>query len=121
MRRTSRPVNLSGVTGFRRSHEQATDAHAVAIASGSLTRRLTSAAQSGVLLAALLSEKPDAVRRWVGEVLGPLAAATDSDERLRDTLRVFLRTGSSYTAAANELHLHFNSVRHRVQRAQARR
>jgi DNA-binding PucR family transcriptional regulator len=112
---------LPGITGFRRSHEQATDAHAVAIASGSAARRLTSASESGVLLAALLSEKPDGVRRWVGEVLGPLAAATDNDERLRDTLRVFLRTGSSYTAAADELHLHFNSVRRRVQRAQARR
>jgi DNA-binding PucR family transcriptional regulator len=58
---------------------------------------------------------------WVSEVLGPLACRTDNDERLRDTLRVFLRSGSSFKAAAEELHLHFNSVKYRVQRATERR
>jgi DNA-binding PucR family transcriptional regulator len=57
----------------------------------------------------------------VGEVLGPLASDTDSDERLRETLRVFLLNRSSYTAAAEELHLHHNSVKYRVQRAVERR
>jgi DNA-binding PucR family transcriptional regulator len=40
---------------------------------------------------------------------------------LRETLRVFLRCGSSYKLAAEELILHFNTVRYRVGRAVARR
>jgi DNA-binding PucR family transcriptional regulator len=35
-------------------------------------------------------------RDWVAEVLGDLAANTDGDARLRDTLRVFLSCDSSY-------------------------
>jgi DNA-binding PucR family transcriptional regulator len=62
-----------------------------------------------------------AARTWVGEVLGPLASATENDDRLRETLRVFLQTGCSYKAAAADLNLHFNSVRYRVQRAEERR
>lgn len=34
---------------------------------------------------------------------------------------MFLRTGSSYKAAAEELHLHSNSVKYRVNRAVERR
>ena len=34
---------------------------------------------------------------------------------------MFLRTGSSYKAAAEELHLHVNSVKYRVHRAVERR
>ncbi|WP_131816398.1 helix-turn-helix domain-containing protein, partial [Mycolicibacterium porcinum] len=59
--------------------------------------------------------------RWVNEVLGPLAGETDSDERLRETLRAFLNAGSSYKAAAEELHLHTNSVKYRVAKAVERR
>ena len=54
-------------------------------------------------------------------MLGPLASCTENDERLRETLRVFLCTGSSFKAAATELHLHSNSVKYRVQRAIERR
>ena len=55
------------------------------------------------------------------EVLGPLSSDTENDARLRETLRVFLRHGASYKAAADELNLHFNSVKYRVQRAMERR
>jgi DNA-binding PucR family transcriptional regulator len=109
---------LPGVDGFRRSHSQACDARAVAIACGS---RVLSAGDRGVLAAALIGANLAAARTWVGEVLGPLASATDGDERLRETLQVFLRTGSSFKAAAEELHLHSNSVKYRVGRAVARR
>ena len=40
---------------------------------------------------------------------------------IRETLRVFLRAGSSFKAAAEELHLHSNSVKYRVHRAIERR
>ncbi len=112
---------LPGVEGFRRSHQQAHDAHAVAIASGSKAFRVTAASDPGLSTAALLGANLGTARVWVAEVLGPLASCTESDERLRETLRVFLRTGSSFKAAAEELHLHSNSVKYRVQRAIKRR
>ncbi|MUL67899.1 PucR family transcriptional regulator [Mycobacterium sp. CBMA 234] len=112
---------LPGAAGFRRSHEQAADAYTVALASDSPDDKFTPADQPGILLAAMLRDKPESVHKWIGEILGPLADDTDSDSRLRETLSVFLRTGSSFTAAAAELHLHFNSVRYRVGRAEQRR
>ncbi|MEB3068646.1 PucR family transcriptional regulator [[Mycobacterium] vasticus] len=112
---------LPGVDGFRRSHRQAQDAYTVATTPGSGARRVISAGDPGVALAALLGKNVAAAAEWVAEVLGPLSEATDSDNRLRETLRVFLRSGSSYTAAADELHLHYNSVKYRVQRAVERR
>nr|WP_244187649.1 helix-turn-helix domain-containing protein [Mycobacterium gastri] len=112
---------LPGVAGFRRSHDQAQDARAVAIAPGATVRRVTAASDPELAMAALLVGNLTAARIWVGEVLGPLASTTDSDRRLRETLRVFLRTGSSYKAAAEQLHLHVNSVKYRVRRALERR
>ena len=112
---------LPGVEGFRRSHEQAQEAHAVAIASGSNARRVTAASDPGLPTAALLGGDLGAARVRVAEVLGPLASRTENDERLRETLRVFLRAGSSFKAAAEELHMHSNSVKYRVQRAIERR
>jgi DNA-binding PucR family transcriptional regulator len=112
---------LPGVEGFRRSHEQAQEAHAVAIASGSNAQRVTAASDPGLTAAALLSSNLGAARVWVAEVLGPLASCTDSDERLRETLEVFLCAGGSFKAAAEELHLHTNSIKYRVQRAIDRR
>jgi len=112
---------LPGVDGFRRSHQQALGARAVAVAAGPNARRIVANADSGLSAAALLGNDIHAARAWVGEVLGPLACASEADERLRETLRIFLRTGSSYKAAARELNLHFNSVKYRVQRAEHRR
>ena len=63
----------------------------------------------------------DAAREWVTDVLGNLAADSENDARLRETLRVFLRCGSSYKLAAEELGLHFNTVKYRVGRSFSRR
>ena len=112
---------LPGVEGFRRSHQQAQEAHAVAIASGSNAHRVTAASDPGLSAAALMGSNLGAARVWVAEVLGPLASCTENDERLRETLGVFLRAGGSFKAAAEELHLHSNSVKYRVQRAIERR
>jgi DNA-binding PucR family transcriptional regulator len=113
---------LAGVEGFRRSHQQAQEAHAVVIASGSKSaRRVTAASDPGLAAAALMGNNLPAARVWVAEVLGPLASCTGNDERLRDTLRVFLCARSSFKAAAEELHLHSNSVKYRVHRALERR
>jgi DNA-binding PucR family transcriptional regulator len=72
-------------------------------------------------VAALVGDNLEAASAWVAEVLGPLSCRTESDERLRETLRVFLRTGSSNKGAAEELHLHISSVKYRVHRAVERR
>jgi DNA-binding PucR family transcriptional regulator len=111
---------LPGVQGFRRSHQQAPAVHTRAVASG--TSRVSAARDPGLSAAALLGgDNLAAARLWVAEVLGPLARATDGDERLRDTLRVFLRAGSSFKAAGEQLHFHVNTMKYRIQRAIERR
>jgi DNA-binding PucR family transcriptional regulator len=112
---------LPGVDGFRRSHGQALAARAVVMASGSQPPAVTAASDPGLVVAAQFCADLEQARAWVGDVLGPLASATDSDERMRETLREFLHTGSSFKATADELHLHVNSVKYRVQRALERR
>jgi DNA-binding PucR family transcriptional regulator len=112
---------LPGVDGFRRSHRQALAARGVVTASGSQPPAVTSASDPGLVVAAQFCADLEQARAWVGDVLGPLASATDSDERLRETLMEFLHTGSSFKATADELHLHVNSVKYRVQRALERR
>ena len=112
---------LPDVEGFRRSHQQAQEAYAVAIASGPNAHGFTAASDPGLAAAALMGSDLGAARRWVAEVLGPLASCTENDERLRETLGVFLRAGGSFKAAAEELHLHSNSVKYRVHRAIERR
>lgn len=112
---------LPGIDGFRRSHQQAQDARAVAITSDGNVPRFIAASDPGVAVAALVGNNLEAASTWVAEVLGPLSSPTESDERLRETLRAFLRTGSSNKAAAEQLHLHINSVKYRVHRAVERR
>ncbi|WP_434086208.1 PucR family transcriptional regulator [Nocardia sputorum] len=110
-----------GVAGFRRSHRLARSARSVALARGDAGDRVVAADDPGLPVAALLGGHGTEVREWVGEVLGDLASDTGNDARLRETLQVFLRTGSSYKAAAEELDLHANSVKYRVGRAISRR
>jgi DNA-binding PucR family transcriptional regulator len=112
---------LPDIDGFRRSHEQAQAARAVVMASGSRRPAVTAASDPGLVVAAHFCSDLEHTRAWVRDVLGPLASATDSDERMRETLREFLHTGSSFKATADELHLHVNSVKYRVQRALERR
>ncbi|MCW4355922.1 helix-turn-helix domain-containing protein [Hoyosella sp. YIM 151337] len=112
---------LPGLEGFRRSHQQAREARIVALAAARPDVRIIKASECGVLLAGLLAEKGEAVRAWVQEVLGPLASDTAGDERLRETLRAFLRAESGYKSAAEHLHMHPNTVRYRVRRALERR
>ena len=54
-------------------------------------------------------------------MLGDLAMDNENDERLRETLFVFLSSEGSYKAAAQRLNLHSNTVKYRVGRAVARR
>jgi hypothetical protein len=105
-----------GIEGFRRSHQQALRAQAVALAAGPAGPRVTAFADIRPI--ALMSSDLDAARSWVQEILGNLAIDDEQHGRLRDTLHVFLSTGGSYTAAAARLSLHKNSVHYRVQKAE---
>ena len=112
---------LHDLAGFRQSHRQAMTARTVVMASASPPAAVTAADDPGLVVAAQFSSDLDHARSWVGQVLGPLATNADSDERLRETLRGFLRNSSNFKATADELHLHVNSVKYRVQRAIERR
>jgi len=111
----------AGVEGFRRSHRQAQSGRDVALARGEHEPTVIASADPGLAAAALLCNEIDPARGWVAEVLGDLAADNENDARLRHTLRVFLRCDSSYKLAAEELHLHANTVKYRLGRAISRR
>ncbi len=110
---------LPSVEGFRQSHRQALRAHGVALTAN--LAGVTAADAAGFAAAALMGENLDNAREFVHAVLGPLAGSGANDARLRETLRVFLGRGGSYTAAADELVVHFNTVKYRVGRALERR
>jgi DNA-binding PucR family transcriptional regulator len=110
-----------GVEGFRRSHREADAARRVAISGGTPQPAIIAATDPGLSIAALFGGDVSEAREWVTDVLADLAADTENDARLRETLRVFLHCGSSYKLAAEELDLHFNSVKYRISRAVARR
>jgi DNA-binding PucR family transcriptional regulator len=114
-------MTAAGVDGFRRSHRQAQLARSVAVAGTQQRPTILSAAEPGLSMAALLADDIIEAREWVLDALGDLVGDNENDARLRETLRVFLRCGSSYKLAAEELTLHFNTVRYRVGRAVARR
>jgi DNA-binding PucR family transcriptional regulator len=110
----------AGVEGFRQSHREAESAHRVAMV-GKREPTVIAATDPGVSIAGLLSGDIADIRVWVAKVLGDLAGDDESDARLRETLRVFLGCGCSYKVAAEELNLHFNTVKYRVGRAVVRR
>jgi hypothetical protein len=110
-----------GADGFRRSHRAAETARRVVAAGGAHGPTVVALTDPGLAAAALVGSDLAATQFWVHDVLGDLSADTENDARLRDTLRVFLRCGSSYKQAAEELNLHFNTVKYRIGRAVARR
>ncbi|GAA5160096.1 helix-turn-helix domain-containing protein [Pseudonocardia eucalypti] len=108
-----------GLDGFRTTHREAMAARSVAEAAESSpdqVARVVSFAE--VSIAALLSENLDSLRTWVRRTLGALARDDEATERLRETVRIFLETGGSFTDAAARLHLHKNTVHYRVRKAE---
>ena len=113
-----------GVEGFRRSHREAEEVRGVAIVGerlNSSTPTVIAATDPGLSVVARLGGDVLGTREWVAAVLGDLAGDNENDARLRETLRVYLACGGSYKVAAEELNLHFNSVKYRVARAVERR
>ncbi len=106
----------SGVSGFRRTHQRALGAQAVALAAGPSGPLLTSFTDVAPL--ALMSGSIDLVRGWVRDTLGSLANDDIQSDRLRDTLRVFLEAKGSFKVTAERLTLHKNTVHYRVRKAE---
>jgi len=105
-----------GLPGFRRTHQQALSAQAVALAAGPSGQLVTSFGEVAPL--ALMSGSIELLRAWVVETLGALADNDEHNARLRDTLRVFLQENGSYKTTAERLVLHKNTVQYRVRKAE---
>jgi PucR C-terminal helix-turn-helix domain/GGDEF-like domain len=110
-----------GIEGFRRSHREAAEARGVALVRERRGPTVIAASDPGLSVVARLGGDVADTREWVVAVLGDLAGDNENDARLRETLRTYLACGSSYKVAAEELNMHFNSVKYRVGRAVARR
>jgi DNA-binding PucR family transcriptional regulator len=105
-----------GVEGFRRTHHEARLAQELALTAGPAGPRTTVFAQIGPV--ALLCADLNTTRAWVHSTLGALAIDDEPRARLRETARVFLSTGGSFTATAEQLMLHKNTVHYRIRRAE---
>lgn len=110
-------VPALGPEGFRQTHLDALRAQDVAVLAQDRASAVTSYSSPEVRAAAMLAADLDSTRRLVGDALGGLAEDTDSAERLRETLRIFLSTRNSFAATAQLVHLHKNTVKYRVDRA----
>jgi len=105
-----------GLPGFRRTHQQALSAQAVALAAGPSGQLVTRFGEVAPL--ALMSGSIELLRTWVTETLGALADDDEHNARMRDTLRVFLQENGSYKTTAERLTLHKNTVQYRVRKAE---
>ena len=106
----------SGLEGFRRSHEEATQARRVASLAGRPPGAITRYGQ--VALRALATADLPRAREFVERELGPLAAGDDVSLRLAGTLRAYLEEQGSRSRAAKRLGIHENTVSYRVRQAE---
>ena len=104
-----------GLDGFRQTHVQAERTQDLALAARP-GARVTTFADVGAI-ALICADILDAVRSWVWGTLADLAVDDESHARLRNTLQVFLRAGT-YTATAEQLAQHKNSVQYRIRKAE---
>lgn len=100
----------SGVEGFRRAYEEA---RRVEELRGVLARADTQLSFRELALESVLLYDVAAATAYVLDELGELAADTGRAERMRETLYVWLRSGSQ-TATAARLGVHENTVRMRL-------
>jgi DNA-binding PucR family transcriptional regulator len=106
----------SGIEGFRRTHQQALRAQSVALAARPHHIPVTYFVDVAPI--AMMCADIESAREWVRETLGALAVDSERNTRLRETARVFLQTGGSYTSTADQLFLHRNTAQYRVQKAE---
>jgi DNA-binding PucR family transcriptional regulator len=108
--------SLPDLAGFRRTHRQALLAQNVAGAARPALSRLTAFAQVAPI--SMMCGDLDGARAWVAETLGALAVDEERCSLLRETARVFLESGGSFTATASQMMLHRNTAQYRVRKAE---
>jgi DNA-binding PucR family transcriptional regulator len=105
-----------GISGFRRSHFEASQAHRVASLLGERASAVTG--YRDVAVAALASRGGGEAVAFVKRVLGPLAADDEATFRVATTLAVYLEENRSPAKAARRLTVHPNTVTYRVNQAE---
>jgi DNA-binding PucR family transcriptional regulator len=105
----------TGMSGFRRSHEEALAAQRIALTDG---RDELVTWYSDVEIVSLLSYDARGARALVARELAGLTGLDGQSEKLRRTTLAYVRCGCSATAAGRELGVHTNTVRYRIERAQ---
>ena len=106
-----------GPSGFRLTHIEAVAALAVADRCEQPVLRYTDV-ELACLAAGILCA--DGRTAFVCRELGGLVCADDATQRLRHTLRVYLKQGCDALATGELLQVHANTVRYRVRQAEQR-
>jgi hypothetical protein len=115
-RRAALGTPAEGLTGMRRSYEEARSARRVAELMGSRPGTITH--YSAAALAALLTADPAEAVRFAEAQLGALDDPDDAMTRLRATVRVYLEENLSPARTARRLGIHQNTVVYRVKRTE---
>jgi uncharacterized protein YukE len=105
-----------GISGFRRTHIDASHAHRVASLLGDRAPIVTS--YRHVAVAALASTDGEHAVAFVKRILGPLSANDEATYRIATTLAVYLEENRSPAKAAQRLSVHPNTVSYRVNQAE---
>jgi hypothetical protein len=104
-----------GMAGFRTSNEQARDAQRLAM---SAPEAPSVVRYDEVELLCLANTDSDAFRRMVRRELGDLAGGAAGVAPIRHTLFCYLTSAANVDTAAARLHVHRNTVRYRLNRAE---
>jgi PucR C-terminal helix-turn-helix domain/GGDEF-like domain len=107
----------AGSAGFRRSHRQARDAHAVALRAreaGALVR------YDEVALESLIALDDDRAADFIARELRGLDGADSRSARLRETLRAYFASAQNASAAAALLGVHEHTVSYRLRTIEER-
>jgi len=107
-----------GLDGFRTSHEEALRVHRVASLGGIPDRAVVSHDEPGIAATTLLAQNLDSARAWMRGVLGDLLRDDENTARLRFTLLTLLRHDMNYTATAEAMVMHKNSIKYRLASAE---
>jgi DNA-binding PucR family transcriptional regulator len=107
------------VAELARSHHEARQALRLA-RRGGMRGKITSYRSLGAFRLLLEVQSPEALRRFVGEVLGPLLKYAESRETpLLETLEALAAARWVRRAAARDLGIHVNSMSYRTERIEA--
>lgn len=105
----------TGPAGFAQSHRDAMVARAAADLLAAPPPVLL---YRSIALLSLLTDDVERAARFARTELGGLAGADDASQKLRDTLRVYLKQNLSHKRAAQAVGIHENTVAYRVRRAE---